>query len=43
VTAFCRERMAAYKCPRHIEFAVELPRNSMGKVQKFKLVELLSA
>jgi acyl-CoA synthetase (AMP-forming)/AMP-acid ligase II len=40
--AFCRERMAGYKCPRHIEIASELPRNSMGKVQKFKLVELLS-
>jgi fatty-acyl-CoA synthase len=42
VVAFCRERMAAYKCPRRIEFAAELPRNSMGKVQKFRLVERLS-
>ena len=42
LAAFCRGRMAAYKCPRRIEFAAELPRNSMGKVQKFRIVELLS-
>lgn len=39
IIGFCRERMAAYKSPRRIEFADELPRNSMGKVQKFKIVE----
>jgi fatty-acyl-CoA synthase len=40
---FCRERLAAYKLPRRIEFTDELPRNSMGKVQKFKIVEMLSS
>ena len=37
--AFCRTRLAGYKIPRIIEFAKELPRNSMGKVQKFRIVE----
>ncbi len=37
--AFCRERLAHYKCPRHIVFA-ELPRTSTGKIQKFKLREM---
>jgi fatty-acyl-CoA synthase len=37
--AWCRDRLARYKCPRHIVFA-EVPRTSTGKVQKFKLREL---
>ena len=37
--AWCRERLAPYKCPRHVVFA-ELPRTSTGKIQKFKLREL---
>jgi len=32
--AFCRERLAAYKAPKVIVSARELPRNAMGKVQK---------
>ena len=42
VEAFCRERLAGYKVPRRIETARELPRNSMGKVQKFRIVEMLA-
>jgi long-chain acyl-CoA synthetase len=30
--AFCRERMAAYKYPRLVEFVDELPRTASGKV-----------
>jgi acyl-CoA synthetase (AMP-forming)/AMP-acid ligase II len=37
---FCRERMAGYKQPRRLLFVTELPRNSMGKVQKFRAAEL---
>jgi acyl-CoA synthetase (AMP-forming)/AMP-acid ligase II len=37
--AHCRERLAPYKVPKRIEFAAALPRNSMGKVQKFLLRE----
>jgi malonyl-CoA/methylmalonyl-CoA synthetase len=36
---FCRERLAAYKCPKEIYFREELPRNAMGKVEKGKLRE----
>jgi fatty-acyl-CoA synthase len=36
---WCRERLAHYKCPRHIVFT-ELPKTSTGKIQKFKLREM---
>jgi fatty-acyl-CoA synthase len=36
--AWCRERLAHYKCPRHVAF-VEIPKTSTGKVQKFVLRE----
>jgi fatty-acyl-CoA synthase len=36
--AWCRERLAHYKCPRAIVFA-EIPKTSTGKVQKFALRE----
>jgi len=29
-----RERLAGYKLPKRVLFAAELPRNTMGKVQK---------
>jgi acyl-CoA synthetase (AMP-forming)/AMP-acid ligase II len=32
--AFCRERLAHYKCPRSVEVVDELPRNQAGKVLK---------
>ena len=37
--AFCAERLADYKVPRHIEFLDELPRNATGKVLKNQLKE----
>jgi fatty-acyl-CoA synthase len=39
IVAFCRERLAAYKCPRHVVFQ-EIPKTSTGKIQKFKLRDL---
>jgi long-chain acyl-CoA synthetase len=36
--AYCRERIAAYKYPRVIEFRDALPRNTLGKVLKDELV-----
>ena len=36
IIAFCRERLARFKCPKEIEFG-EIPRTSAGKVQKFLL------
>ena len=38
IVAFCRERLAHYKCPDAIEFG-PLPKTSTGKVQKFALRE----
>jgi fatty-acyl-CoA synthase len=36
--AFCRERLAHFKCPAAVEFC-ELPKTSTGKIQKFVLRE----
>jgi fatty-acyl-CoA synthase len=38
IVAFCRQRLARYKCPDAIEFG-PLPKTSTGKVQKFALRE----
>ena len=38
IIAFCRERLAHYKCPRQVYFEV-LPRTSTGKIQKRLLRE----
>ena len=37
--AFCRERMAHFKCPSRVVFT-ELPKTATGKIQKFRLREL---
>ncbi|MFO7477481.1 MAG: acyl-CoA synthetase [Methyloceanibacter sp.] len=39
IIAWCKEKLARYKCPRHVVF-VELPKTSTGKIQKFKLRDL---
>ncbi len=38
IIAFCRERLARYKCPDAVEFG-PLPKTSTGKIQKFILRE----
>ena len=38
LSAFCRERLAAYKYPRVFEFRDALPKNTLGKVLKDELV-----
>jgi fatty-acyl-CoA synthase len=38
IIAFCRERLAHFKCPASVEFG-NLPKTSTGKVQKFVLRE----
>ena len=35
--AFCRERLASYKCPRSIDFIDQMPRDPNGKLYKRKL------
>ena len=32
--AYCRSRLATYKCPRRIDFATDLPRHETGKIYK---------
>ena len=32
--AFCRERLAGFKCPRSVDFRDELPRYPTGKLYK---------
>ncbi len=39
VIAFCRERLAHYKCPTSVDFVESLPRNPSGKVLKRDLRE----
>ncbi|MCC7257383.1 MAG: long-chain-fatty-acid--CoA ligase [Gammaproteobacteria bacterium] len=40
IIAFCRERIAAYKCPRSVEIRQQpLPMNAAGKILKAKLRE----
>jgi acyl-CoA synthetase (AMP-forming)/AMP-acid ligase II len=35
--AWCKERLAGFKCPTSVEFRDELARTATGKLQKFKL------
>jgi fatty-acyl-CoA synthase len=40
--SYCRDHLAAYKCPQHWVFVEEFPLTPSGKIQKFKLRERLS-
>ena len=35
--AFCREKLAAYKCPRIIQFVADVPKTSTGKIMRREL------
>jgi long-chain acyl-CoA synthetase len=35
---FCKERLAPYKVPRHVEFRGELPKTTVGKILRRELV-----
>ena len=37
LVAFCRERLAAFKCPRRLSIVTELPKSATGKVLKWRL------
>jgi fatty-acyl-CoA synthase len=39
VVAWCRQHLAAFKCPRMVIFT-EIPKTSTGKIQKFLLREM---
>ena len=40
IKALCQANLAAYKCPRHIEFIDELPKSAVGKILRHKLRKL---
>jgi long-chain acyl-CoA synthetase len=40
--AWCRDRLAHYKCPRAVEFVDELPRHDNGKLYRQKLRQLFA-
>jgi len=42
IQAFVRDKIAAFKYPRWIEFLPELPKTATGKIQRFRLRERLS-
>jgi long-chain acyl-CoA synthetase len=37
---FCRETLAAYKCPRKIKFVKDVPKTSTGKIMRRELYTL---
>lgn len=37
IIAYCRARLAHYKCPTSVDFVESLPRNASGKLLKWKL------
>jgi len=43
IIAFCKESIASYKKPKYVEFLTELPKNTMGKIDKKKLREWAAA
>jgi long-chain acyl-CoA synthetase len=38
IQAWCRERLAPFKVPTHIEFRSALPKSTLGKILKRELV-----
>jgi acyl-CoA synthetase (AMP-forming)/AMP-acid ligase II len=43
VVRHCREHLTSYKKPKLIRFVSELPRNTVGKVQKAQLREMFAS
>jgi acyl-CoA synthetase (AMP-forming)/AMP-acid ligase II len=41
--AWCTERLARFKVPTSVRFVPEVPRNSLGKIQKQSLVAEVAA
>ena len=38
---YVKQRLAPYKYPRWVEFVAELPKTATGKIQRFKLRDLV--
>jgi fatty-acyl-CoA synthase len=43
VRAFCKDRIAHFKVPRHVRFVDDIPMTVTGKPQKFKMREAMEA
>lgn len=43
IIAYCRERLADYKCPKQVRFVAELPKGPTGKILKRELAGLFAA
>jgi fatty-acyl-CoA synthase len=43
VQAFCKANLARYKIPRYVKFVESYPQTVTGKIQKFKIREMMSA
>lgn len=41
IRCFCRSELAHYKVPRYVKFVTEFPQTVTGKIQKFKIRELM--
>jgi len=42
IRAYCKERIAHYKVPRYVRFVDDYPMTVTGKVQKFKMREIMT-
>jgi long-chain acyl-CoA synthetase len=40
IMAHCRANLAAYKCPRKIQFVKDVPRTSSGKIMRRELAKI---
>jgi fatty-acyl-CoA synthase len=43
IRAFCKASLAHYKVPRYVKFVSEFPSTVSGKIQKFKMREMMCA
>jgi long-chain acyl-CoA synthetase len=43
IVAHCRASLAKYKTPRYVEFVADLPRTSLGKIQKKEIRKMAAA
>jgi len=41
--AHCQASLAKYKAPRYVEFVADLPRTSLGKIQKKEIRKMAGA
>jgi acyl-CoA synthetase (AMP-forming)/AMP-acid ligase II len=37
ILSYCKQHLAGYKCPKQVILVDQLPRNTMGKIQKVVL------